>query len=415
MGIALLVYNLLLIPLFLFYPAYLAWAIICKKESLRYRLGRIKGPLPSRAIWIHAASVGEVKVAAVLIEKIRARDPQRQIVLSTVTATGQKEAKKIEGLANTFYFPFDFIILLWPLLRKMKASKLILIETEIWPNLIWLASRQGIKIYLANARLGTKSFPRYRALRFFFAPLLNRFSAICVQSQENSCRFKALGVKESLVYFPGNIKVDGVQINTSYEIKGDLAAFSYLDGYPLIVGGSTHDGEEEALLTVYKALQQKYPALHMVLAPRHTERSKEVLAMVAKHGFNAIRRTEISKDQKAPVIILDTIGELLYFYARADIVFIGGSLVKRGGHNPLEALGKPIFFGPHTDNCREIAGFLVEENLARRVQGAAELLAEMEKILAGRAAWVTSVSEKARAFLTTHSGAAQKTLDIIFG
>lgn len=414
MGWGILIYNLLLTPLFFIYPGYIAWMAIGRKEALRDRLGRIREPIPQQTIWVHAASVGEVKVAALLIGKIRARNPQRQIVMSTATATGQNEAKKIEGLANTFFFPFDFIFLLLPLLRKIKASKLILIETEIWPNLIWLASRRGIKVYLANARLGRKSFPRYRALRFFFAPLLNTFAAICVQSREDGCKFRELGVKENLIHFPGNIKVDGVKINASSELKGDLTVFSYLDDYPLIVGGSTHEGEEEALLTAYKALQKKYPGLHLVLAPRHTERGKEILTMAIDYGFDAVRRTEISIGQKAAVIILDTIGELLSFYARADIVFIGGSLVKRGGHNPLEALGKPVFFGPHTDNCREITGLLVKENLAREVERAAELPAEMEKVLGNQADWTVSLPEKAKAFLAAHSGATQRTVDIIF-
>ncbi|MFA4889543.1 MAG: 3-deoxy-D-manno-octulosonic acid transferase [Candidatus Omnitrophota bacterium] len=348
-----------------------------------------QAPFLDHPIWVHAVSVGEANAVRRLLTELRSAYPKKRMVISTVTATGNKVAL---GLARpgdfVTYLPLDFSFTLKAALDKISPSLFIIVETEIWPNLIYYLSKNRIPIALVNARISDKSFVGYRAAKFFFKPVLQRINLFCAQTAADAERLTYLGAKEDAVRLTGNIKFD----NYDYAgLKEDGADYKEKLGLTaqekLLVAGSTHPGEEGVILGVYRELLKTYPNLRLFLAPRHPQRAKEVAKLVEKLGFPFKLSSNLGRlnaDSGLPaVVIIDAIGELLKYYASADIVFVGGSLVKKGGQNILEpaALGKAVIFGPYMHNFRGIAELFLKQNAALMVYNNLQLKQSIADLL----------------------------------
>ena len=322
----------------------------------------------SRPIWIHAASVGEVRSAEALVGELKLRAPERKILLSTFTATGHRIARQIPQVDGVIYLPLDFSWTVRRALRAFDPSLLLIVETEIWPNLLRGAFVRGIPTVLLSGRLSEKAFVRYSFLRAFFRRVLSFFSVFGMQSRADAARIAKLGAQEEKVSVVGSLK-----FAAQFAGNGWQKLVSARDSSrPLIVAGSSHPGEEEILLAAFKSARARFPGLSLVLAPRHPERFDDVEKLLVKNAFAFERRSRLAAVDQLflhDVLLLDTVGELPAFFAAGDIAFVGGSLVDVGGHNLLEParFQKPILFGPHMANFKTIA----EE--MKRIGGAIEV------------------------------------------
>ena len=348
------------------------------RDGLAQRFGfyprAIRGSLATaRPVWIHAASVGEVRSAEPLVRELKARRPNRKVLLSTFTATGNLVARQIPSVDTIIYLPLDFP---WTVRRAFNAfepSLLVIVETEIWPNLLRGAFRRGIPTVLVSGRLSEKAFSRYSMLRSFFSSVLNLFTGLGMQSPADAERVTRLGVMQGKVSVVGSLKFAGWP---SDKIGNKIAAPTDPSQY-LLVAGSSHKGEEEVLLEAFKSARARFPSLSLVLAPRHPERFAEVEKLLTGSPFTFQCRTQVAGDQyfTRDILLLDSVGELPEFFAAADIAFVGGSLVDRGGHNVLEParLQKPVLFGPHMANFKDIADEMKRRGGAIEVHDAEDL------------------------------------------
>ncbi len=353
--------------------------------SWAQRWGRLEPGLPpAPRCWIHAVSVGEAAAAVSLVEAISRRWPRLAIVMTTVTPTGARIVTERLGLLATHrYFPVD---LPGPVRRALDAVRprfFIGLETELWPNFLRALASRGIPAMVANGRISDRSFRHYLLVRGLVAKMLSRVSVFAMQSEEDARRIIALGAPAERVVVTGNLKAD-----LSAEPTALDPAWQRLlrcdSGRLLWIAGSTHHGEEAAVLDAYQRLKPRFGRLGLLVAPRHPERADEVERLIRDRGLRAVRRTAFgaAEDGEA-VIILDTVGELAGLYGLADVVFVGGSLVPTGGHNMLEPAQrrKPVLFGPHTSNFRESAELLRSAGAAVVVHDAIELAGEVERLL----------------------------------
>lgn len=386
------------------------------QRSFAQRLGRLEPGLPPEPrCWIHAVSVGEAAAAVPLVQAIVRRWPQLSIVVSTVTPTGAHiVTERLGPLATHRYFPVD---LPGPVRRALDAVRprfFVGLETELWPNFLRALARRGIPAMVANGRISDRSFRRYLLVRGLVARMLNRVSVFAMQSQEDARRIIALGAPPERVVVTGNLKAD----LGAGPPDGDPMWQQLLGGHsrdPLWIAGSTHQGEEGAVLDAYQRLKPRFARLGLLVAPRHPERSHEVERLVRDRGFRVVRRTALrgAEDAEA-VIILDTVGELALLYRLADVVFVGGSLVPAGGHNMLEPAQcrKPVLFGPHTGNFRESAELLRSAGGAVVVKDALELAREVERLLQSPDLR-REMGEAAFAAVAARQGALGETLSLI--
>ena len=318
--------------------------------------------------WVHAASVGEVMMSRLFVQSLRMRYPEACIVFSTVTPTGQAAAREHLGhFADLFiYFPFDFFWVVPSVVQKISPSLFVFMETEIWPNCLKSLHAMGTPVVLANGRISNSSFPRYKKLRPFLSQVFKSVSFFLMQSESDVERIVALGAPPARVKHTGNMKYDQA---VSVEAQGEktrsptLADLALPQKTTLMIAGSTRPGEEAEVLEAYEILLAAIPALALMIAPRHLNRLSEVEKLLSERGYVSLRKSRITGQKAsgdsvpAPVILLDTLGELARFYPLGTYIFVGGSLADFGGHNPLEpAAGrKPVFFGPHMENFEEIA------------------------------------------------------------
>lgn len=380
--------------------------------DLRGRLGR--GDLPDLAggIWVHAVSVGEVGVAKTLISEVSSRDPESRIGLSVTTAAGWQVAGKArENGVRVFWFPLD---LAGPVRRAFAAVRpglILLTETELWPMLLDRAAAQRVPVALVNGRISERSFRRYRRLGSWMKGLLAKVSVYAMQSEQDARRIRSLGARTELVHVTGNVKYD-LPLSPAFADSARLRAASA--GRPVLVAGSTAEGEERAILEAWRPLAD---ALFLAIAPRRPERFEEVAGLIEQQGFRAIRRSRPDDPPSPPlgsVYLLDSIGELASLYSEAWIAFVGGSLVPAGGHNPIEAWAQGVvaLVGPHTENFREVVEAGEQGGYLSRVATQADLGRELSRILADPQG-TAARGDRARREVAQNRGAAAATVDLV--
>ena len=383
-----LAYSLLTVVVFVVVSPYFVYQAIRYKKyigSLRQRLGflpisfNIDG---DESIWIHAVSVGEVLTARALAADLKTRYPRLRLFLSTTTIAGQQVARRnLQHVDGVFYFPFDWAFIVRRTLALVKPRLFIMMETEIWPNLLRACRKRGVKTVVINGRISQRSFPRYRLVRPFFRRVLADVDRFCMQSEESARRLITLGADPACVTVTGSLKFDSLElpIATPHGKPRErvLRFFRLAPNRTVVVAGSTMKGEEAAFLRAFTRVKSKLPSALAVLAPRQPERFAEVERVARDAGFVTARRSElpIDAEPRADVVVLDPIGELAQLYQVATAVFVGGSLADHGGHNILEPaiFGKPVVFGPHMQNFKEIADAFLTNDAAVQVQSDREL------------------------------------------
>jgi 3-deoxy-D-manno-octulosonic-acid transferase len=345
------------------------------REGLSERLGfvpsRLRDGDPRRTIWVHAVSVGEVLAASRLVNELSACAPQYRVLLSTTTRTGQRLARERTGVNHAFYFPLDFPWIVRRYLRALDPVLLVLVETELWPNLLNACRRSQIPVAVVNGRISDRSLPRYMRLRSIWKGILAGISILLAQSEEDVKRFKAIGAPAGKVSFAGNLKFDvrsAEPAPVTTKLREKLAS-----GTRVLVCGSTLEGEEEILLDAYLQVLKTVPDCVMILAPRHPERFGRVAQLIKNRHPQTVRRSnwmkKPAKIKPGTVILLDSIGELASVYALASAAFVGGTLVPAGGHNPLEPaqFAVPIVMGNHYANFRAIIDTLLQAEALKLV------------------------------------------------
>jgi 3-deoxy-D-manno-octulosonic-acid transferase len=422
-----LLYNIIFTFLLIFAAPYFLFRALIDGRFRREVIQRM-GFLPTlslkKPIWVHAASVGEVFCTIPLLTRIKQELPECPIALTTMTRTGNERAKMISEADFVFFLPIDHPWAIRRALRKIDPSLFLIAETELWPNLLRSCGRKGIPIVLFNGRLSEKSFHHYLFFKFFFKDCLRYISLFLMQTDEDRERLVKIGVTIEKTRVLGNMKFDqpfpsftpseGTAICQSLHLRGEET---------LLIAGSTHSGEEEILLSLFKELRKIDPHLVLILAPRHLERLEEVERILKKESLLWVRKTSLSMDQSrtgqeqkelTEVILLDTMGELMKLYNLGTLVFIGGSLVPVGGHNPLEPLyfKKCVLFGPHMFHFSEIAHHLIEVGGAIQVRGKEELAFHLKRLLFDEGAR-KEIGEKGYQFLQKHRGATEKTFEEI--
>jgi 3-deoxy-D-manno-octulosonic-acid transferase len=420
-------YSLLTLVAFLVVSPYFLYQAIRYKKyvgSLGARLGNL--PISfnvdgDESIWIHAVSVGEALTARALAADLKSRYPRLRLFLSTTTIAGQQVAQRsLQHIDEVFYFPFDWAFIVRRTLKLVKPRVFIMMETEIWPNLLRLCRQRGVKTVMINGRISSRSYPRYKLVRPFFRRVLGDIDRFCMQSEESARRLIDLGADPALVTVTGSLKFDSLEMPaaTSHGKPRErvLRFFRISPGRMVIVAGSTVRGEEGAVLRAFSRVRTTMPNALLVLAPRQPERFVEVERLARDEGFLTVRRSElrIDAEPRAEVVVLDSIGELAQLYQLATAVFVGGSLADHGGHNILEPaiFGKPIVFGPYMQNFREIADTFIANGAAVQVHSERDLEDALLALLTDPVRRAR-LGAAARALVEANRGAKEKTLAVI--
>jgi 3-deoxy-D-manno-octulosonic-acid transferase len=421
------IYSLLTLLVFAAVSPYFVYQAIRYQKyvgSLRQRLGYL--PITfnvdgEESIWIHAVSVGETLTARALAADLKAQYPRLRLFLSTTTIAGQQVARRnLQHVDAVFYFPFDWTFIVRRTLNLVKPRLFIMMETEIWPNLLRECRARGIKTIMINGRISSRSYPRYRLVRGFFRRVLADVDRFCMQSEESARRLIDLGADPSRISVTGSLKFDSLEIPppAAHGKPRDrvLRFFRFPPTRTVIVAGSTTRGEETAVLKAFRSVKTAAPNAIAIVAPRQPERFGEVERLARDMGFDTTKRTElpIDAEPRADVVVLDTIGELAQLYQLATAVFVGGSLADHGGHNILEPaiFGKPIVFGPHMQNFKEIAETFLTNAAAIQVPNE-HALDEALLALVTDPVRRARLGAAARALVEANRGAKQKTLAVI--
>jgi 3-deoxy-D-manno-octulosonic-acid transferase len=415
-------------------------------QALRYKkyvgsLGQRMGYLPvsfnmdgDDSIWIHAVSVGEVLTARPLVSDLKRRYPNLRMFLSTTTMAGQQLARRsVPDVDAVFYFPFDFGFVVRRTLDLVRPRLFIMMETEIWPNLLRECRARGVKTAVVNGRLSARSFPRYKMIRPMMRRVLDHIDKFLVQSEESARRFIDLGADPARVVVTGSMKFDSLELSSTAQpgvpaarvMRGGVEArardrvlryFRIPQGRQVIVAGSTMKGEEAAVLRAFRKVRAAAPATLLVLAPRNPERFVEAEQLARAEGWKVARRSDLAVDSepRVDVVIIDTIGELATIYQIASVVFVGGSLVATGGHNVLEpaVFGKPIVFGPHMDNFLEIADAFVSNGAGVQLSGEHELEETLLSLMSDPVRRAR-LGAAARALVEANRGANDKSVTVL--
>ncbi|HTB91111.1 MAG TPA: lipid IV(A) 3-deoxy-D-manno-octulosonic acid transferase [Steroidobacteraceae bacterium] len=359
-------------------------------QGLAERLG-FGAALPAPSIWLHAVSLGEMSAAAPLLRALRLRFPEIPLVVTTATPAGRaRAAALIEGGADIRFLPYDTPGSVRRFLKRVRPRAAIIMETELWPNLLRECERRGIPVLLASARLSAKSVTQYRRFGSLFAGVFSKNLLVAAQSAEDAERFRSIGAAAERTVVVGNVKFD-VSVDAAIAEAGRALRVAYAGTRPVWIAGSTHAGEEEQLLDAHALLLASTPNAVLLLVPRHKDRFAGVAELLARRGVKFARRSRMASGAEAPqlpsdapVLLVDTVGELATLYASADVAFVGGSLVPTGGHNLLEpaALGLPVLTGPSYFNGKEIAQLLLARGAALEVKNAPDLAAVLQRLLA---------------------------------
>ena len=377
------------------------------------RLGFVRLPVTGRPrLWVHAVSVGEVQAAVPLVNALKARCPNHDLVLSTTTATGAAQARRQlgEGVFHC-HLPFDLAGAVHRFLARVQPDMLLILETELWPNLLAACCARGVPAALVNARLSERSLARYRRLPTLAAAMLSDLDIIVAQGPQDAGRFEALGAPRARIHVSGNLKFD-LPMPAAMQAQGLALRARLGPARPVWIAASTHAGEEEQVLAAHARLRAQLPDALLLLVPRRPERFDEVHALCVAQGFEVERRSAgLTAPSAAAVFLGDTMGELPAFYAAADVAFVGGSLVPHGGHNLLEPalLAVPVLSGPHVHNFIEISRLLAAAAGLRTVASVAELANTLQALLADPQARAQQAA-RAGAVIEAHRGATDRTL-----
>jgi 3-deoxy-D-manno-octulosonic-acid transferase len=371
--------------------------LLLKKRCRRGLPQRLGFKLPQGAdtgkevLWIHAVSMGEVLASVPLVTALHKAFPHLTVLMSTVTDTGREAVEqRLAGIARHCYLPLDWPWTVRRFIQHVRPKAFLVIETELWPNVLKELHAQGVSSALVNGRLSTRSFHRYLWVKSFMKYVLSSFKVCLVQSDRDAERMISLGAFKERVHRTGNMKFDVELVGlTSRSTQVHPHTIGLREDEILLVAGSTHPKEEEILLASYQEIQKAHPKVVLLMAPRHIERSQQLEEMVRSFGLNVTRRSRIPQEgtpeseTSARVIVLDSRGELAQVYALAQVAFVGGTFVPVGGHNLLEpaSWGKPVLFGPFTDHCQEIAQFLIDSGGGRQIGDAREMAALILRIL----------------------------------
>ncbi len=398
-------YNVLLAlvsPILLLWLAYRLLVRGKSQEGIWERMGVFPADVQAicasgdPVVWFHAASVGEVAAAEPIIGEFALREPLVRIVVSTITPTGRRRAEQMRSRheIGIMYFPFDVPFVVQRVFSQMNPVAFVMVETELWPNVLAEAHRRGVRVAMVNARLAGRSWSTGRFLKPLYAWMLGAVDIICAQSKVDAERFVALGAAPSRVEVAGNSKFD-----QSFPDAGEARAMKWRSDFgfgpeePLLLAGSTHADEEDQILQLYQQLRVEFLDLQLIIAPRHPERADEIEALIRQHGYDVTRRTRVvaggeaaptgAQSAIARVGLLDTLGELASVYTAADVVFVGGSLARIGGHDILQPLaqGKAVVFGPHTHKSRDTTELALRDGVACQVRNAEELLVRVHELL----------------------------------
>jgi 3-deoxy-D-manno-octulosonic-acid transferase len=397
------------------------------RDNFSQRFGRfsskVKQAVTNRnVLWMHAVSVGEVNVATQLIAALERHLPNLTIVVSTTTSTGMAELeKKLPSHVLKIYYPIDRREYVARSLAAIHPSAIVLVEAEIWPNFLWRARDLRIPTFLVNARLSERSYRGYKRCGLLFRPLFSSFAAVGCQNENDARRLRELGCRPEAIRVVGSLKFDAAHLDERrlLDVRKLLAQLGAPENARLLVGGSTHAGEEGILAQAFQRLRQRFPDLFLVLVPRHFERGREAARDVAAQGVKFVYRKEVTpatqfKLGEVDCLLVNTTGELKYFYEQAEVIFVGKSLTAEGGQNPIEpgALGKPMVFGPNMQNFEAIARAFVERQGALQVKDAAGLEEALALLLANgdKAA---ELGRNAQQVVRENLGAIERTIEMI--
>lgn len=425
-------YNILSLLLIILLLPVVPFFIFRKKYRLRIpqRLGfglyRQLASLAPRACsaptcWIHALSVGEVTSALPLVRAIKETLPEVRIVFSATTSSGDQVARRLlSAYADAIIAgPIDLGPTVRTFIKAIQPDLFMLVETDFWPNWLHLLAGERIPLFLVNGRISEKSFIRYRRYAFFFKPMFEAFNVLSMQTEADAEKMRALGIKREKVVTLGNLKFDTLQrhipLKEDFASRSTKEAFGFDSAAPLWICGSTHRGEEKLLFATFLQLRRTLPELQLLIAPRNIERADEISSL--GHQYNLVcRRWTDARHSRGPLLILDTIGDLGACYPMADAVFIGGSLVPEGGHNPIEpaVAGIPVLFGPHMEDFAEIAAQLIDCGGARQVESGEALTAIAQRLFTDPLLQ-QSMARAAGDCIRANRGVVSRHLEIITG
>jgi 3-deoxy-D-manno-octulosonic-acid transferase len=402
---------------------WIAWQAL---RAGKYRHGaaaKLLGRVPRRTsqtpcLWLHAVSVGEVNLAAGVLERFAARHPDWDIVVSSTTKTGYELAlRKYADRYRVCYCPLDFSWAVRNALARIRPDLLVLAELELWPNLILAARAAGVPVAIVNGRLSDRSRRGYRRIGWLTAPLLRQIACIAAQDAETARRFGELGARPETVSVTGSLKYDGALTDRRHprvQALRELAAWP--PGAPVLLAGSTQAPEEALIVEIFRALRADHPELRLILVPRHAERFDEVAGLLDASGIAWSRRSQLvgGAEGRAPVLLVDVIGELGAWWGTATAGFVGGSFGNRGGQNMIEpaAFGVATSFGPNTWNFRDIVAHLLAADGARQVASPAELGAFVRRVLE-EPEWGAALGERGRRFVASQQGSTARTVELL--
>lgn len=413
-----LLYSALFYLLLPFIIARMLWRSIkapAYRRRWAERFGIYKISHPQHVLWFHAVSVGESEALLLLLKPLRQRYPGAPILITTTTPTGS--ARINAALGDTVahvYLPYDLPDAMRRFIRHFKPRLAVIMESEIWPNMLRICAEQAIPVYIANARLSEKSARGYRKVSALVADALAQIHGIAAQTQEDARRFVAAGAQRERVCVTGNIKFD-LEIAADLYSEAQRLRTALFPGRLVWIAGSTHHGEEEQVLPVFMQLRERFPALLLILVPRHPERFEDVYHLCRSRGLRAARRSARQACTAETAVYLgDTMGELKLLYAAADVALVGGSLVPVGGHNVLEpaALGVPVLFGAHMSNFREIATTMLQQRAALQCSDQEMLSREITALLADPQRR-SELAVRGKAFVAGNQGATARFLAML--
>ena len=427
-----ILYNILFLTFFTLSSPYYFWRMLRRgnwRTGFGERFGeydtKLKQALTNRhSLWLHAVSVGEVNICTHLIRALEPRLPNAKIVVSTTTTTGMGELKrKLPTHVSKIYYPVDR----WKYVSRaqtlIKPEAIILVEAEIWPNFIWRAQQQRIPLFLVNARLSERSYRGYKRFGFLFRPLFAAFTGVGAQNEADAARLRELGCRQEAIHIVGSLKFDAAKLDErrTLDVPAMLRQLGVPENAPLLVCGSTHAGEEAVLADIFLRLRQRFPDLFLVLVPRHFERSRDAAKALETRGIAYIFRNEVSENGRPKhnsgelqCLLVNTTGELKFFYEQATVIFVGKSLTAHGGQNPIEpgALRKAMVFGPHMENFTDVVRSFLAKDGAVQVQDAAGLehaLADLLSNVARR----NQIGENALQVVRENLGAVDRTVNMV--